>query len=182
LVSISLDNVSRESVGLSMENQSTDILDLRQQWIALFGTTPPAAFHCDMLVRALAWRAQTKMGGEISAAAKRDLAVITAQLRAKRLSAASASTPLPASTRLSPSTQLVRVWRGATYRVEVTDMGYVWEGKTYGSLSQIARTITGTRWNGLLFFGLRERTRKDVRVVGREPASRTPLPRKTAHG
>lgn len=157
------------------------LASLRQQWIALFDTTPPKALHRDMMVRALAWRLQTAGPGDLSTAAQRDLGVITAQARAKRLATASPAAPQPASTRLKPSTQLVRVWHGTTYTVEVTDAGYEWEGAAYRSLSEIARLITGTRWNGLLFFGLRERTRRDAAAPPPSRRSRKSEQQKSAH-
>ena len=56
--------------------------------------------------------------------------------------------------RASPGTHLVREWNGRTYRVEVTDEGYVLDGTTYGSVSAVAKRITGTAWSGPRFFGL----------------------------
>jgi hypothetical protein len=54
-------------------------------------------------------------------------------------------------------TVLSREWEGRTHRVMVVEGGFAWEGRTYASLSKIAHTITGTRWNGPRFFGLRDR-------------------------
>jgi Protein of unknown function (DUF2924) len=59
--------------------------------------------------------------------------------------------PLPRS-----GTILVREWQGTTHHVTVGDEGFLWNGRTYRSLSGIARTITGTNWNGPRFFGMRE--------------------------
>ena len=59
--------------------------------------------------------------------------------------------PLPRT-----GTILVREWRGTTHQVTVVDDGFIWNGKTYRSLSSIARAITGTKWNGPRFFGMRE--------------------------
>jgi len=59
---------------------------------------------------------------------------------------------------LKPGAVLIREWDGATHRVEVVQDGFVWNGQTYGSLSRIARQITGTNWNGPAFFGLRQKT------------------------
>lgn len=56
---------------------------------------------------------------------------------------------------LSQGTRLIREWQGTVYEVKVTDSGYVWEGQTYKSLSPIATTITGTRWSGPKFFGIK---------------------------
>jgi hypothetical protein len=71
-------------------------------------------------------------------------------------SAEKPSTRLPHATkRLKPGTRLIREWRGETHVVSVLDDGAEYRGKRYGSLSEIARTITGTRWSGPAFFGLR---------------------------
>jgi len=58
---------------------------------------------------------------------------------------------------LKPGTLLVREWQGRLHRVMVLADGFSWNGKTLGSLSEVARAITGTRWNGWLFFGLKNR-------------------------
>lgn len=71
--------------------------------------------------------------------------------------------PLPPVV-LSPGTRLMREWRGVVHVVDRTAEGFMWSGKIYGSLSAIARAITGVRWNGLAFFGLRKRQ------VSRQPS------------
>ncbi len=58
--------------------------------------------------------------------------------------------------RLKPGTRLLRTWRGRTYTVTVADPGFLYEGKTYNSLSVVAREITGTPWSGPVFFGLKK--------------------------
>ncbi len=58
--------------------------------------------------------------------------------------------------RLKPGSRLIREWRGEVYRVTVLDDGFDWRGTRYANLSQIARAITGARWSGPLFFGLRK--------------------------
>jgi Protein of unknown function (DUF2924) len=55
-------------------------------------------------------------------------------------------------------TQLIREWRGVEHKVTVLAEGFEWEGRRYKSLSAVARAITGTRWNGLVFFGVARRT------------------------
>jgi len=57
---------------------------------------------------------------------------------------------------MRPGTVLVREWQGITHHVTVVAEGYLWNGQTHQSLSKIARAITGTKWNGPRFFGLRE--------------------------
>jgi hypothetical protein len=62
-----------------------------------------------------------------------------------------------------PGTMLAREWNGRMQRVAVLADGFAWNGKTYPSLSKIAQAITGTRWNGPRFFGLRDKPSKEVR-------------------
>ena len=64
--------------------------------------------------------------------------------------------PSAPSRRLKPGTRLLRTWHGTTYTVTAADPGFVYAGKTYGSLSVIAREITGTAWSGPVFFGLKK--------------------------
>jgi len=85
--------------------------------------------------------------------------------------------PIPAG--LKPGTVLVREWEGTSRRVMVLADGFAWNGGTYPSLSKVARAITGTRWNGPRFFGLRDRARendqarrKDVPLCGLHPGLR----------
>jgi hypothetical protein len=63
---------------------------------------------------------------------------------------------------LRPGTVLGREWQGEMHRVVVLADGFSWNGKTYPSLSKVVRAITGTRWNGPKFFGLRKRQIKDT--------------------
>ena len=67
-------------------------------------------------------------------------------------------------TELSPGTLLVRVWEGQSQRVMVMADGFAWNGQTYDSLSKVAFAITGTKWNGPRFFGLRDK--EDRLVMG----------------
>src|SRR5262249_7796294 len=63
---------------------------------------------------------------------------------------------------LRPGTVLMRAWKGCSHRVKVVDEGFAWNGKTYDSLSKIACAITGTKWNGPRFFGLRDKVTAEV--------------------
>ena len=56
---------------------------------------------------------------------------------------------------LKPGTRLIREWKGDMHEVEVRETGFLWQGERYASLSRIARLITGTRWSGPVFFGLK---------------------------
>ena len=57
---------------------------------------------------------------------------------------------------LSEGTVITREWKGVRHEVEIADGGFIYRGERWKSLSEVARTITGTRWNGPRFFGLRE--------------------------
>lgn len=92
-------------------------------------------------------------------------------VRVRRTRTSSQSAPLPpASSQLLPGARLVKAHGGRNHVVEVEEHGFRYEGASFTSLSAVAKHITGTHWNGLLFFGLRKR--------GTYP----PRPRKTAHG
>lgn len=115
---------------------------LKDRWRALFRAAPPAAFTPDLLARGIAWRLQEMALGGLSTEARR---LLQSDTQDKRLKARS---------ELRPGNRLVRRWRGRTYVVEVTEQGFSYESEQYRSLSEIARTITGTRWSGPKFFGL----------------------------
>ena len=82
--------------------------------------------------------------------------------------------------RIKPGAVLVRDWKGKTHRVTVLDKGFAYEERTYPSLSEIAREITGTRWNGPKFFGLRPADRSsDEQSTAKAPPKRG-RPRKSS--
>jgi hypothetical protein len=127
---------------------SLDTDDLRRQWATLFGTAPGPRISRDILIRGIADRLQEQTYGARSKALLRRLRGL-----AKDLSDGGRAIPaqLPS---FKPGTKLIREWRGRLHEVVITDKGYVWAGKHYRSLSQVARSITGTRWSGPRFFGL----------------------------
>ena len=120
---------------------------LRDVWRGRFGAPPPIRSG-DILRRCLAERIQLEAYGE-DGDLERDL---TALARAYRPGRA----PAPARPTVSRGAVLTREYAGETHRVEALDHGFEWRGKTWRSLSEIAREITGARWNGPRFFGLRE--------------------------
>lgn len=121
---------------------------LKDQWRALYKAAPPAAFTPDLLARGIAWKLQEKALGGLSQEAKRLIAI----------DGADEGSPAPRRSAprltLRPGNRLVRRWRGRTYVVEATETGLLYDGATFGSLSEIATKITGTRWSGPKFFGL----------------------------
>lgn len=116
--------------------------ELREEWQRIHRNAPPR-LPADLMRLALAYELQRKREGGLSRGVK-------AQLR--RAPSADASATLPA---LKPGACLVREWHGTTRSVAVTDGAYLYEGKSYRSLSAIAHEITGTKWSGPRFFGVR---------------------------
>jgi hypothetical protein len=125
------------------------IVDLRNRYRELFRTEPPKAFGPDLLRRSIAHRIQEKAYGGLSRQHQRllDQLVKAAQARPNGR--------LKLPRRIKPGSELVRTWNRSTYRVVVMEKGFAWEGRTFSSLSEIAFAITGTKWNGPRFFGLR---------------------------
>ncbi len=128
-----------------------DAASLRREWRRLYRSHPPLHIRRDLLVLAIAWKLQERVHGGLTAAQKRRLANIGEELRKNgNLSTGPAI-------RLKPGLMLVREWRGETHTVLVLEDGFEWNGQRRCSLSAIAREITGTRWSGPLFFGLKPR-------------------------
>ena len=128
-----------------------DTAGLRREWRRLYRSHPPLHIRRDLLVLTIAWKLQERVHGGLTAAQKRRLAGIAAGLKKNGdLSAGPAI-------RLKPGLRLVREWRGETHTVLVLEDGFEWNGERRRSLSAIAREITGTRWSGPSFFGLKPR-------------------------
>jgi hypothetical protein len=125
------------------------IRELRLQYSQLYSTSPPAAFGPDLLRRSIAQRLQENAYGKLSQATQRELD------RLVDLVARAPNARIELPRRIKPGSVLVRDWKGKSHRVTVLDRGFGHDGKTYTNLSEIARLITGTRWNGPRFFGLR---------------------------
>lgn len=123
--------------------------DLKNRWRALYGTESPPRISRDLLIRALAYRMQEQAFGGLKPATRRLLTKVAADASARR--------PIqlaPAPT-LTPGTVLLRDWHGTQHQVIVREDGIEFEGRHYESLSQVAHRITGTKWSGPLFFGLK---------------------------
>lgn len=132
--------------------EGLDSAALRARWGETFGRPPPKKMSRDMLLRALAYHVQEQAFGGLSKAARRRLAA----LAEPKESGSNSSKPAPPVARPRPGTRLIREWRGVVHQVTVLEKGFDYQGEHYTSLSQIARLITGTRWSGPKFFGLRE--------------------------
>src|SRR5271169_6818163 len=125
------------------------IAGLRIRYRELFRAEPPKAFGPDLLRRGIAHRIQEKAYGGLPAATRR----LLDQLVKAALAKPNGRLELPR--RIKPGSELVRTWKGKSYRVMVMADGFAYDGEKYASLSEIASEITGTKWNGPRFFGLR---------------------------
>jgi Protein of unknown function (DUF2924) len=118
-------------------------------WCQLFKRQPPPKIRKELMIRVIAHRLQEQEFGELSNAARRRLSQLA------RAFEADPDTVLLTRSPLKPGTRLVRQWKEKVHVVEVETEGYAYKGSSYHNLSEIARLITGTRWSGPLFFGLK---------------------------
>jgi hypothetical protein len=145
-----------------------DIGTLRMRWQTAFGRKPPGHLPRHLLYRVLAYRLQAQQLGDLDAESQRLLDQSETAETAGRQSARAVGP----TTSLRPGTVLGREWNGQMQRVAVVAEGFAWNGKTFRSLSAVALAITGTRWNGPKFFGLRERPAKGKPAKGRPAKGR----------
>jgi len=134
---------------------------LRARWRAAFRRGAPSHLPRHLLFAMLAYRLQADVLGDLGRETERYLS------RMDRASSNPAAIPLTQAfeqqqRKLGPGTVLTREWNGEHHRVMVLEDGFAWEGQTYRSLSEIAKTITGTKWNGPRFFGLRDKKQAEV--------------------
>jgi len=138
-----------------------DVGDLRARWHTVFRRAAPAHLPRHLLCRILAYRLQADNIGDLDADTRRlldqmgfetaeGIGRLVAHLKRSR-------------TELRPGTLLTREWDGHLQRVTVVADGFTWNGKAYRSLTKVAWAITGSRWNGPRFFGLRDRPSSEVR-------------------
>lgn len=125
---------------------------LRAKWRAALKQPAPPHLRKQLLVPMLAYKLQEQAYGGLKPNVKR---------RLRELAVGFAADPkqdgakLPAPARIKPGTRLIREWQGKSHHVTVSESGFEYNGRVHTSLSEIARSITGTRWSGPLFFGLR---------------------------
>ena len=131
-----------------------DLDGLRRQWRAHVGGEPPTRFPRWLLIRVLAYRLQADAFGGLDKAIQRILRPDRDGTDAAPFDRRAPQTR--AGVGLKAGALLVREWNGKLERVMVLEEGFAWNGRTFGSLSQIAKAMTGTNWNGHRFFGLRQ--------------------------
>jgi hypothetical protein len=126
-------------------------------WQEHFGTPPPEQTRRDLIIRILAYKIQEQALGGFSTATRRRLRQFASAFEKDPRAA------IPHTRAIKPGTRLIRLWQGKSYKVTVANSGFEYDGQWYASLSEIARLITGTRWSGPLFFGLKG-TRRNRRA------------------
>jgi Protein of unknown function (DUF2924) len=134
------------------------IFELRGEWRRLHRMPPPMRLSRDLLIRGITYKLQERAYGGLSTATARKLEHANADPQSR--GAAKPVQPIS----LRPGTRLVREWRGVTHIVLIHADGIEWHGQRYRSLSLVARKITGARWSGPRFFGLRRQLDSHSRV------------------
>ena len=128
--------------------------ELKAQWRELFDSEPPP-FNRRYLESRLAYRIQELAYGGLKPETVKRLERLGEELDGGDRS----KSRIRADLKPIVGTRLIREWQGVEHVVTVTADGYEWQGRPYKSLSSVARAITGTRWNGWVFFGLKNRRR-----------------------
>jgi hypothetical protein len=131
------------------------IVQLRVKYLEVLGADLPKAFGPDLLRRSIAHCIQEKAYGGLSRSVQRLLDQMMKTYAAKP------GGKIVMPRRIKPGSVLVREWKGRSHRVMVVADGFAYDGKTFGNLSEIAGLITGTRWNGPRFFGLRSKMQEN---------------------
>ena len=134
--------------------EGRDLDGLRHQWRAHLGGEPPAHLPRWLLMRVLAYRLQSDAFGDLDKSIRRIVRSGNEDGVAAPFDRRAPRTREGVS--LKAGALLVREWNGRLERVMILEEGFAWNGQTFGSLSQIAKAITGTNWNGHRFFGLRQ--------------------------
>ncbi|MFN3233157.1 MAG: DUF2924 domain-containing protein [Alphaproteobacteria bacterium] len=125
--------------------------DVKARFEALYKCPPPPRMRREMLVRAIAHRIQENAAGGPDKALKARLDRMAAEL------GRTGKVTVKKSNGIKPGTKFLREWDGVTHEVTAAGDGFLYNGDTYRSLSQVARKITGTRWSGPVFFGIKDR-------------------------
>jgi Protein of unknown function (DUF2924) len=134
--------------------------ELRKRWKLLFGHAAPTSLRRKFMARAVAYQMQVVAYGGLSAATKRRLREIASAI------SSGDRTGVISGVQIRPGTQLIRQWQNTTHTVMVLNEGFALDGRTYKSLSAIAKAITGTNWNGYAFFGIKRAARGNKAAAG----------------
>jgi hypothetical protein len=133
-----------------------DLKGLRSRWQSVFQSLPPDHLPRHLLFAIIAYRVQADRLGDLDHETQQILDRTDAKDTGTTVSTRLVSFDQK-RTELTPGTVLVREWDRQSQRVMVTADGFAWNGQTYDSLSKVAFAITGTKWNGPRFFGMRDK-------------------------
>jgi hypothetical protein len=139
--SLNANRLAGELSGLPALDRRT----LIEKWQTLYGTEPASRIPNNFLMHAIAHRMQEQVLGGLKPATRRFLENTVKD-----------NTPRQLMISIKPGTRLLREWHGVTYEVIIMEDAVMCNGKRYRSLSEAARAITGARWSGPLFFGLKK--------------------------
>ena len=141
--------MDREALAAEIAGVSKlDIDELRDRWKTTYGKAPSREIGRSFLTRAIAYRLQERAYGGLKPSTRRLLTRVAEET-------APGSSKSPQTRKAQSGTILIREWQGTAHRVTMLDVGVSFNGKRYRSLSEVAREITGSRWSGPRFFGLR---------------------------
>ncbi len=161
-----LDRRSVDEVGQEIAHlRDLDASALRLRWREVTGKPAAVGLKGELLIKALAYVIQEKAFGGLSLAATKRLQAIAREGKAAKTGRDSEARPSPPRRRLMAGTRLIREWQGILHEVIVLPDGFLWQGATYTSLSTVAKAITGTSWNGWVFFGAKPPPKKPKRTA-----------------
>ena len=141
---------------MSITDQMSSLRSLHKEalaglWRELFEKDPPIRVRKELMLQFVAYRMQEKEFGSLSERSRRRLWQLAKAIEDNSNSSLSGRCPI------KPGTRLIRQWQDQVHVVNVEEGSYEYRGARYDSLSEIARLITGTRWSGPLFFGLKNK-------------------------
>ena len=143
------------AIGAEVDHvRSLGIVALRTRWRSIFDKSPPVGLTKDIIARMIASRIQEEAFGGLD---KDSIKLLDRLARGDK--------PSEVNRRLKPGTVLVREYKGERHTVTVMPNGFLWHETNYAKLSTIARSITGTAWNGPRFFGLRMPSARNIAVA-----------------
>lgn len=139
---------------IDTEVEALNVNDLKARWAEAWGLKVPPKISQKMMRKSLASKLKEQAGLGLSPEDQQKLDLLVEDYKKNQAIKAK----LPEG--IKPGTRLVRTWQGIKHSILVTETGFEYNGQTYGSLSKIATLITGTKWNGLVFFGIKKKEAK----------------------
>lgn len=133
--------------------------ELIKKWKKLFGTNSPQNARKEFLIKHIVWELQARKQGGYSAQTKKQIDKLTEKLAIKQEvneNDIKETTKQSSMLEIKSGTRLIREYKGEKHEVMALEKGFEYQNRQYKSLSAIAREITGTQWNGKLFFGVKK--------------------------